>query len=322
VEHTISASVDRPDGDVKARTPRIVSTGRRLGRGRRSADSWGGFVLGSQADHRPLLVEWGPGSDVSGLHADEIRVWIIELDAGVPRGSDIDATEPGPELAILSDDERARAARFVRARDRRRFARCRAALREILGALLGEPADSLKFRSFAKGKPELDRGPGVIEPLRFNLSHSDNLALVAVGLGREVGVDLERFRPISEAERIVASFFTTAEQEAFAAIREPDRAAAFLRGWTRKEAVLKGFGMGISGLAARHETGFGASPLMGVFTQAQPVARVDRWMMWEAAPRPGFVAALAVDVGHPPLLGAGEAGAATDGSLPAGPPRS
>ena len=235
-------------------------------------------------------------------------------------GSDIDSVEPGPELAILSDDERVRAARFVRARERRRFARCRAALREILGRLLGEPAASLRFRAAAVGKPELDRGPGVVEPIRFNVSHAADLGLVAVCHGREIGVDLEHLRPITEAERIVASFFTAAEQEAFAAIDEPARAAAFLRGWTRKEAVLKGFGTGISGLSAKHETGFGTSGLMPHFTPAEPSSRVDRWMLWEAAPRPDFVAALAVDVGDPPLLGPSGAGAAADGSLPPRPP--
>jgi 4'-phosphopantetheinyl transferase len=259
---------------------------------------------------------------MQGFESEEVRVWIVELDAGVPPGGDVDSIEPGQELAILSDEERARAARFVRARDRRRFARCRAALRQILGAMLGEPADSLRFRSFAKGKPELDRGLGRVEPLRFNVSHSDNLALIAVSHGCEVGVDLERLRPISEAERIVASFFTAAEQEAFAAIDEQARDVAFLRGWTRKEAVLKGLGMGISGLAAQHETGFGTSSLTAGFTPVRPVSRVDRWMMWEAAPRPRFVAALAVDVGDPPLRGRPDAGPAMDGSLPATPPRS
>ena len=219
--------------------------------------------------------------------------------SGFPQASDIDAVEPGPELAVLSDDERARAARFVPARERRRFARCRAALREILGRLLDEPAGSLRFRAAAVGKPELDRGPGIVESLRFNVSHSAGLGVVAVCQGREVGVDLERLRPITEAERIVASFFTAAEQDAFGAIAEPDRAAAFLRGWTRKEAVLKGFGVGISGLSARHETGFGTSGLSSRFTPAEPSPRVDRWMLWEAAPRPEFVAALAVDVGPP-----------------------
>jgi 4'-phosphopantetheinyl transferase len=244
----------------------------------------------------PALFSWRPGADLPGLESDEVRAWIIELDAGLPPGADIDSVEPGAELAVLSEDERVRAARFVRARERRRFARCRAALRGILGRLLGEPADSLRFRAAAMGKPELDRGPGVVEPLRFNVSHSAELGIVAVCRGREIGVDLERLRPINEAERIVASFFTEAEQRAFDAIDEPDRPSAFLRGWTRKEAVLKGFGMGISGLSARHETGFGTSALDPRFTPAEP-PRADRWLLWEAAPRQGFVAALAVDAG-------------------------
>jgi 4'-phosphopantetheinyl transferase len=261
-------------------------------------------------------LEWRPGVDIPGLRSGEVRAWIVDLDSGLPPGADVDSTEPGAELAVLSEDERGRAARFVRARERRRFARCRAALREILGRLLGEPADSLRFRAAAVGKPELDRGPGVLEPLRFNVSHSAELGLIAVCHGRELGVDLERLRPVSEAERIVASFFTAAEQDAYAAIAEPDRASAFLRGWTRKEAVLKGFGTGISGLTARHETGFGTSALTSRFTLAEPTSCADRWMIWEAAPRPEFVAALAVDVGEPPSRDGGGIVSSEAGSLP------
>jgi 4'-phosphopantetheinyl transferase len=264
----------------------------------------------------PALLEWPSPAGMTDLSPDEVRVWVVELDAGLQGKSDVDAVEPGPELAVLSDDERARAARFVRARERRRFARCRAALREILGNLLGEPAGSLRFRAAAVGKPELDRGSDVVAPLRFNLSHSADLAVIAVCRGREVGVDLEHLRTITEAERIVASFFTTAEQDAFAAIAGPDRDAAFLRGWTRKEAVLKGFGVGISGLSARHETGFATSGLTSRFTPAEPSPRVDRWTLWEAAPRPEFVAALAVDVGNPPTPSGPSPVAAEDGSLP------
>lgn len=257
---------------------------------------------------RPDLLEWTPGEDITKLEPGAVRSWIVELDAGLPSGADVDSAEPGPDvLAVLSEDERARAARFIRVRERRRFARCRAALREILGRLLGEPAGMLRFRAAAVGKPELDRGPGVAEPLRFNVSHSAELAIIAVCHGREVGVDLERLRPITEAERIVASFFTEAEQQAFATIPGPDRAAAFLRGWTRKEAVLKGFGTGIAGLAAKHETGLGTSALFSRFTPAEPCPRVDRWMLWEARPRPEFVAALAVDVADPTPHG-GDAG--------------
>ncbi|MGP0064616.1 MAG: 4'-phosphopantetheinyl transferase family protein [Isosphaeraceae bacterium] len=259
---------------------------------------------------RPSLLEWQSGAEVPALSPDEVRAWIVDLDGAMAPGDDPDTTEPGPELAILSDDERARAARFVRARERRRFVRCRAALREILGRLLDEPADVLRFRTAAVGKPELDRDPDEHRPaLRFNVSHSAELGLIAVCLGREVGVDLERVRPITEAARIVSSFFSASEAAEFDAIVEEDRALAFHRGWTRKEAVLKGFGMGLAGLSARHETGFGTTGLTRRFTPATPSCRVDRWMLWEAAPRPGFVAALVIDTGQP----------AASGSLPAQP---
>ena len=248
----------------------------------------------------PVLLDWNPGADVPELACDQVQVWIVELDAGLSPGTDEFTAEAGPEIGILSEDERARAARFVRARERRRFVRCRAALREILGRLLDERPESLRFRAAAIGKPELDRGPGdQLSALRFNVTHSAELGLIAVCRGREVGVDLERVRPISEARRIVASFFTAAELAEFQTIPEEVQALAFHRGWTRKEAVLKGFGTGISGLSARHETGFGTTELVPSFTPATPSPRVNRWILWESAPRPGFVAALVVDDGAP-----------------------
>src|SRR5437588_6689523 len=68
----------------------------------------------------PALWGWSPEIDVPALAPDEAQVWIVDLDAGLPPGEDAETAEPGAELAILSADERARAARFVRARDRRR----------------------------------------------------------------------------------------------------------------------------------------------------------------------------------------------------------
>jgi 4'-phosphopantetheinyl transferase len=214
----------------------------------------------------------------------------------------MDTVEPGPELAVLSDDERVRAARFVRARDRRRFARCRAALRQILGGLLGESPGSLRFRAVAHGKPEIDFAAmgidavNALTDLRFNVSHSSELALIGVCRGREIGVDLEKIRPISESERIVTSYFSAAERAEFAAIAPAARDDAFFRGWTRKEAVLKGLGIGLAGLAAHYETGFGTEKLAAHFIPATPAPRAIPWQLWEAAPRAGFVATVAVEV--------------------------
>jgi 4'-phosphopantetheinyl transferase len=243
----------------------------------------------------PNLREWRPGAERPELGTDEIRVWLIELDSGLVSQAEIDCVEPGADLALLDADEQARAARFVRARDRRRFARCRAALREILGGLLAENPASLRFRAAARGKPELDLANqvGGQPALRFNVSHSSNLAVIAVSRQHELGIDLEQVRTIGEAERIVASFFSEAEQAEFATIDGPARPIAFVRGWTRKEAILKGLGVGIAGLAARHETGFGTGDLAAQFRPALPRSRVGQWLLWEASPRAGFVATVA-----------------------------
>jgi 4'-phosphopantetheinyl transferase len=247
----------------------------------------------------PALEDWQPGGDAAALGREEVRVWLVELDHGVGP-EEVDRAEPGPELVTLSDDERARAARFVRVRDRRRFARCRAALRQILGDILGSPPAALAFRAVAKGKPELDLPvaggdrPGAGVALQFNVSHSSDLALIAVSWGLELGVDIEHLRQITEAERIVASFFTPAELTEFATVAPEAKAMAFLRGWTRKEAILKGLGIGITGLAAEYETGFGTTELAPSFTPAKPRSQVNEWQLWEAAPRAEFVAALAV----------------------------
>jgi 4'-phosphopantetheinyl transferase len=220
-------------------------------------------------------------------------------------------------LSLLSPDEQDRAARFVRARDRRRFARCRAALRTILGGLLQQPPSSLRFRAAVRGKPELDCGSSdknhadKQSPLCFNVSHSSELALVGVCRGHELGVDLERVRTIHEADRIVESFFSPAEHAEFLTIPDQLKPLAFFRGWTRKEAILKGLGVGLAGLSARYETRFGTTELASHFAPASPIPLVDRWRLWEASPRADFVATVAVrdtGINEPPADGSGSAG--------------
>jgi 4'-phosphopantetheinyl transferase len=251
------------------------------------------------AEQCPSLREWCAGTDLPEFNPGEIRAWLVDLDSELSPDA-VDSAEPGLELEVLSDDERARAARFVRARDRRRFARCRASLRQILGALLHASSASLRFRAVGQGKPELDfetMGVNTSDArarLRFNVSHSAELALIGVCRGHELGVDIERVRRMSEADRIVASFFSPAERAEFAAIPDHLKGLAFFRGWTRKEAVLKGLGTGLAGLAAHYETGFGTAELPAYFIPATPSPRVEHWQLWETAPRAGFVATVAV----------------------------
>src|SRR5208283_1867763 len=99
---------------------------------------------------------------------------------------------------------------------------------------------------------------------------------------------------------IVESYFTSAERAQFAALEEPVRASAFLRGWTRKEAILKARGVGLAGLAASYETMFGTTELTGEFSHARPLPRIGEWRLWEASPHQDYFAALAVqDLSRP-----------------------
>jgi 4'-phosphopantetheinyl transferase len=159
---------------------------------------------------------------------------VVEFEVEGPVGREAEAA--------LTPDERARAQRFHFERDRGRFMRARAGLRSILGACLGLEPASVPLRLGPGGKPEVDVARA---PLRFNLSHSGERALVAVALGREVGVDLELMRDGVDHLSMAERFFTAGEQ---AAISQSERGTldAFYRCWVAKESYLKARGEGLA----------------------------------------------------------------------------
>lgn len=145
------------------------------------------------------------------------------------------------DFSALSADENARASRFRFARDARRWAACRALLRWSLGAALGQAPETLSFVLGPHGKPGL---PGC--PLRFSLSHSGNIALLALAWDREVGVDIERRRDDFTPEDLAPSALSAAEQTWLSQAPPAERHAAFLSLWTAKEAYVKVGGLGLS----------------------------------------------------------------------------
>ena len=84
-----------------------------------------------------------------------------------------------------------------------------------------------------------------MKDLRFNLSHTSGAALIAATLGREIGVDIERIRPMEDLEAIGLSIFSAVEGSHWESLRDDDRLVAFYRVWTRKEAYLKAIGLGL-----------------------------------------------------------------------------
>jgi len=143
---------------------------------------------------------------------------------------------------LLDPGERQRAARFRFAHDRVAYVLAHAMWRSALGLCLGCEAAAVRVASTSSGQPQL---PGT--PWATSLSHSGSWAAVAVGRTAALGVDIERSPPRRALNDLVSTLCAPREALAMHALPVTAREHALLRLWTRKEAVLKAFGTGLSG---------------------------------------------------------------------------
>lgn len=175
---------------------------------------------------------------VTNLHA-EVQVWLARLD--------VDDARLRRLAADLSPEELERASRLRFEQDRSRFVAAHAFLRRVLARRLGCSPREVAFRRGATGKPELvPRASARLSELRFNLAHSHDLAACALALDREVGIDVERIREVPGLDDLVRKVLSHREQAALRAWDGEHAAEAFLTAWTRKEAVLKARGEGLT----------------------------------------------------------------------------
>jgi 4'-phosphopantetheinyl transferase len=165
------------------------------------------------------------------LGPKDVHVWSISL-AGRGLPSEAGCAE------LLSAAERDRLARLRTGESRVRFALSHAATRVVLGAYAGAEPARLELRYESGGRPEPVDGD-----LHWSLSHSSRLALVGVGRGAPLGVDVEHVRPLHDAPALARRVLTSEEHARWAS--EPTT-PALLRLWVRKEAVVKATGEGLS----------------------------------------------------------------------------
>ena len=173
----------------------------------------------------------------------DVHVWSIDLAAPAAGPSE-----------WLDERELERARRFVYADDSRRYVRAHLALRAILGAYLGREPAGLDFVEQELGKPRLLQVPA---GRYFNLSHSKDMALLALGAADEVGVDIEAVRDDLPGEELASAVLCEAELEQLAALADGQRAQPFVTCWTRKEACLKALGLGLNLEPRGLHVGFG-----------------------------------------------------------------
>ena len=219
---------------------------------------------------------WLPAPDPIPSLGENVHVWALQLDDGV--------FDAALWHSRLSPGEQGRAARFKFARDQRRYMITHAALRDILAAYANADAADLQFNEGPNGKPSLAL-PFDASGIEFNLSHSHELALIAVNLRNEIGVDVEFAKADFEFIEVASHFFTQREVTALRALPPVLQRQAFYKCWTSKEAFLKAKGTGLSGELDEVE-------IMLVGEHVQINAAVAGWSLVELSPGDGYEAAL------------------------------
>ena len=179
--------------------------------------------------------------------------------------------------AVLSDAELARALRFRHEADSIAYVAAHGWLRLVLAAYAGLPPARLRFRETPLGKPSLEP-VGEMPPVAFNLSHSGDLAIVAVSAGMPIGIDIERIGSVPDAA--TGDYLAHAEGAMLSTLPGPLRDEAFTRCWTRKEAYLKATGAGLNtpltDFAVSLAPSAPARPPSGTATRIGPAGRPAR----------------------------------------------
>lgn len=224
-----------------------------------------------------------PPDHPSALEGD-VHIWRAMLAQHAPQLVALAAT--------LTPDERHRASRFRFVRDRDRFVLCRGLLRAILARYVQVAPAALRFSYGPAGKPRLADPRGILD-LRFNLSHTDGLALFAVARGREMGLDVERIDETVLVEPLARHAFAPAEVAYLANLPTRRRREAFYRLWTVKEAYVKARGEGLSMPLNEFEAIPAADGQVHIHATGGDAQVSSRWSVCPLDPGPGYVATLA-----------------------------
>ncbi|HTF63397.1 MAG TPA: 4'-phosphopantetheinyl transferase superfamily protein [Edaphobacter sp.] len=168
------------------------------------------------------------------LEDDAIHLWAIPIES--PRSI------VAQFYTLLSSEERTRAARFQFEYLEQSFILARGVLRVLLGRYLSVQPRSIQFLYGPKGKPALAEAGW----LRFNMSHSGRFALLGFAKDCEIGVDIERIRPLSDFHEIANQFFSPEEASELISLPVDQHERAFYLCWTRKEAYIKAIGDGLA----------------------------------------------------------------------------
>ena len=218
----------------------------------------------------------------------EVHIWTARR---TPQGADFAAFQD-----VLSPSEKAAANRFVQERHRLSYVFSHGVLRNILSSYVERAPGEIRFEHNSFGKPRLaDLEPG--NATQFNMSHSGDVVVVAVTTGRHIGVDVELMRPISEFASIARGHFTAQECAFIHSSPAGIQQTAFFTCWTRKEAVIKAVGKGLSIPLNTFDAYIALGQEGRSLRLPAEAPAVEAWWLTDLTVPPGYVGAVAVEQG-------------------------
>jgi 4'-phosphopantetheinyl transferase len=179
----------------------------------------------------------GPVSALPPRH--HVDIWLCYEE-------DVDEELLRAYLPLLTEAERAKAARFYFLADRHRHITSRALLRTVLPGYLGISHRQLSFREDRYGRPSLDNREALLCRFDFNLSHTAGLIALGVTCQSVVGVDVENASSHQPAMELASRFFAPEEVTSLRSFAGEALNLEFYRHWTLKESYLKAYGVGLS----------------------------------------------------------------------------
>lgn len=213
-----------------------------------------------------------------------VHVWLMRVD--------LPAADLTGLTRVLDTDEQRRAAGLAMDDHRRRFIAAHGIARVVIGHWLSVPAEQIGWRRGPHGKPELTGTPGNTQ---VSMSHSGELAVLAITEGRRCGVDLQQLPDATQAVRLARRFFTAEETRLVVAGETPaERVRRFGLLWTRKEACLKVTGgrlmpgLRLPVVGAESETG-------GVLVRDDGGSLPGPYLVWDLPAPTGFRISVALD---------------------------
>jgi 4'-phosphopantetheinyl transferase len=204
--------------------------------------------------------------------------------------------EHASEIDLLSDKELKTAKAFHFEKHRRRYVVAHLALRRILGYYLQINPAAVEFKYNPWNKPFIANQS--LENYYFSLTHSSEIALIAVTTGRPLGIDIERVRPIKGLLGVASRYFSAREQEALMTLHAEARMHGFYSCWTRKEAFIKAIGEGLSFRLESFSVSLLPDETAALLEIEGNPDEARRWTMEAITPAEGYVGAITIKAGR------------------------